>query len=136
MDFDVALVSTYQDTDEKRIDSEVLGSLDMVLTAAWGPGELLVYAEGSSSPQPGEVSSTFGEVNGDAGSALNGNGDGRLQVSELRYALPVKHAGTVHAGLLDAPCFSTPPATSVPNPGRISRALPTTKPPSFLVTAL
>lgn len=47
----------------------------------------------------------LGEVNGDAGSALNGNGDGRLQISELRYALPVRDFGTLSFGLLDPTAF-------------------------------
>ena len=105
LNLDVGVVGTYQNTDEDLINSEVLGSLDLVFIADWGPGELLVYAEGSSSPQPGDVSNFLGEVNGDAGSALDGSGDGRFQISELRYGLPVHEMVTVNVGLLDPTVF-------------------------------
>ncbi|MAA73116.1 MAG: hypothetical protein CMN28_00220 [Salinisphaeraceae bacterium] len=102
---DAGLTSTFQTTDDSDTHSEQLISADLVVTQTLGPGELLLYLEGSSSPQRAGVSSGYPEANADAGTALDRDGDGRFQVSELRYALPLTESGSLHAGLLDATVF-------------------------------
>ena len=105
LSMEAGLVGTFQDSDDSDVGSETLSSLDLVFNLELGPGNLVVYAEGSTSPQPGDVAGVFGEVNGDAGSALDSNGDGRLQVSEFRYTLNLERGGHVTAGLLDTTVY-------------------------------
>jgi len=89
-----------QSTNDSSVDAELFASVDLAVTIPAGNGEWLVYIEGNSTPKTNGVSSVIGEANGDAGSALNRDGKGRLQVSELHYTLPVK-SGVLTAGLLD-----------------------------------
>jgi len=94
------ITAVAQSTNDSSVDSEVFASVDLAVTIPAGNGEWLVYLEGNSTPKINGVSSIIGEANGDAGSALNRDGKGRLQVSELHYTLPVK-SGVLTAGLLD-----------------------------------
>ena len=91
---------TYQSASSRDIRSEVLASLDLLSTLPLGSGKLSIYVEGSTTPGADGVSSMLAETNGDAGSALDGNGDGRLQISELHYTWPVS-SGYLYTGLID-----------------------------------
>ncbi|MDY6799506.1 MAG: hypothetical protein SVX28_12410, partial [Pseudomonadota bacterium] len=76
---------------------------DLVAEAPIGPGRITTYIEGNSSPRSEGISSQIGEVNGDARSALDGDGKGRLQVSEIYYTQKFG-ANILSLGLLDPTC--------------------------------
>ena len=68
-------------------------------------GAWRLYIEGNSTPRANGVSSLLPEANTDAGSALDRDRRGRLQISELNYAHRFGKALTVTAGLLDVSGF-------------------------------
>lgn len=98
------VTAVYQNADDDRVDSELIGSLDLVATLEAGYGLWTLRIEGNTTPSGGHVAALFGEANGDAGSALDRNGKGRLQVSELLYSQPTEH-GEFAVGLLDMTGF-------------------------------
>jgi len=77
---------TAQSTSDARINDELLSSFDLVAEIPNGVGQWIAYIEGNTSPRINGVSSVLPEVNGDAGTALDRDGKGRLQVSELHYS--------------------------------------------------
>lgn len=81
------VTAVFQHADDRRIEDEVVASLDLVATLPAGPGEWTLYVEGNTTPRSRGVSSMLPGANADAGTALDADGDGRLQVSELHYAL-------------------------------------------------
>lgn len=89
-----------QVADDKNIDSELTGSFDLVTTLPTGRGKWVMYVEGNTSPRDEGVANRLGEANADAGSALDRDGNGRLQVSELHYFHPLA-GGLLVTGLLD-----------------------------------
>ncbi len=98
------LTFTWQGGDDSRARDELLASFDLSATLPLGSGELVAYFEGNVTPREQGVSSRFAEANADAGSALDGNGRGRLQLSELHYRLPLA-SSTFYLGLLDPARF-------------------------------
>lgn len=68
------------------INKPVTGSVDLVIYADLGPGRLHLYAEGSSTPAV-SASDIIAGSNFDAGTAVDKNGKGRLQLSEFSYEL-------------------------------------------------
>jgi hypothetical protein len=85
---------------DSQIDSELTTSFDLVTTLPRGNGKWVIYVEGNSSPRDNGVSSQLAEANADAGSALDRDGNGRLQVSELHYFSPWAD-GLLVSGLVD-----------------------------------
>lgn len=85
--FEGGITGVFQHADDKRIKDEAVASLDLVITLPAGPGEWTLYVEGNATPRTRGVSSLLPGTNADAGTALDADGDGRLQVSELHYAL-------------------------------------------------
>ncbi len=69
-----------------------------------GPGLWTLYVEGNTTPRNNGISSVLGEANADIGSALDGDDSGRLQVSELHYAISLA-SGELVTGLIDASSF-------------------------------
>lgn len=90
---------------DDRVRPEVTGSLDVFVELPLGRGRLFTYIEGNTSPRAGGVAQRLPAANTDAGTALSGDGSGRIQLSELRVVWPVSSAGDVHLGLLDATGF-------------------------------
>lgn len=66
---------------------------------------LHVYVESNTSPRTNAVSSRLPFANMDAGTALGADGDGRVQISELRLAWPLRERAVLHAGLMDLTGF-------------------------------
>ncbi|MDR9436719.1 MAG: carbohydrate porin [Thiohalophilus sp.] len=94
---------TFQTSNDSRLDDEGLLSVDLTAEVPVGRGKLLTYVEGNISPGQDGISSLAEEVNGDAGSALDGEGKGRLQVSEIHYTRRIgKNIFTV--GIIDPDC--------------------------------
>ncbi len=98
------ITAVAQFASDDRVDNEAVMSADLVALIPMGPGELTVYLEGNTTPRAGRVADTLGEANYDAGSALDSDGHGRLQISELHYTLPAA-AGSLTLGLLDPTGF-------------------------------
>ena len=80
-------------------------SADWVLENDWGPGRWLAYAEYSSTPRADGVSAAYPQANADAGSALDANGQGRLQLSELHYSWAMRPELSLSGGLMDTAAF-------------------------------
>ncbi|MBD3620018.1 MAG: carbohydrate porin [Chromatiales bacterium] len=96
-----ALTATVQHADNQDIDTEVLSSFDLLTTLPTASGRWLFYLEGSTTPADDGVSATLHEANADAGTALDRDGKGRLQVSEVNYRW--RWTGhTLTLGLIDA----------------------------------
>lgn len=80
-------------------------SADWVLEGDWGPGRWLAYAEYSSTPRTDGVSAAYPQANADAGSALDADGQGRVQLSELHYSWAVQPDLSLSGGLMDTAAF-------------------------------
>ena len=78
-------VMILQHADDARIHDELLASVDIVSTVPTTNGQWLIYVEGNTSPNQRGVSTLLPEANQDAGTAVDQNGKGRLQVSSLHY---------------------------------------------------
>jgi len=76
---------TAQSSSDTRVKGEVLTSFDLVAKIPNGVGQWTAYIEGNLSPRQNGVSTLVGEANADAGTALDHDGKGRLQVSEIHY---------------------------------------------------
>jgi hypothetical protein len=97
---EAGITLTAQHANRRGIDSEWLGSIDLVAEMPLGPGKWTLYVEGSASPRRSGVSALFPDANADAGTAFDGDGAGRFQVSALNYTW-LFHTGNLTAGLLD-----------------------------------
>lgn len=63
---------------------ELTGSADLFIDLRLGRALLHVYAEAATTRRAGGVSRLVPEANTDAGTALDGAGGGRIQLSEVR----------------------------------------------------
>lgn len=95
-----SITATAQTTNDDNIADEVQASADLVGELSLGMGSLNFHLEGSTPPKTEGISALVGEANGDIGSALDDENNGRLQVSELFYSIPVG-GPTLSVGLLD-----------------------------------
>ncbi len=102
--FEAGLTLVGQTSDADAADSETVASLDLITTVPMGAGAWTLYVEGNTSPENQGVSSALPEANADAGTALDRDGNGRLQVSELHYSVP-SGAGEAVIGLLDVTVY-------------------------------
>lgn len=96
-----ALTATVQRASGQAIDSEALTSFDLAVTSPTANGRWLFYVEGSTTPAADGVSTNLVEANADAGSALDRDDKGRLQVSEVNYRWRWS-GNTLTLGLVDA----------------------------------
>lgn len=94
------ITAVLQVPDDKHVDAELESSFDLVTTLPAGGGKWVIYVEGNTSPRTDGVSSLLGDANADAGSALDRDGKGRLQVSELHYFHSYRD-GLLVTGLVD-----------------------------------
>lgn len=94
-----------QATGEDDIRAELAMSLDLFADVPLGPSVLHLYVEANTTPRTNGVSTRVPFVNMDAGTALDADGEGRVQISELRLAWPVHDAAALHAGLMDLTGF-------------------------------
>ncbi len=77
---------TWQHASDPAVRDEALGSFDLVSIMPWRAGYWTLYVEGNLSPRSQGIHALLPVANADAGSALDRDGRGRLQVSELRYS--------------------------------------------------
>lgn len=82
---EAGMVMTLQHADDARVHDEGLASLDIVSTIPTRQGHWVVYLEGNTSPHQQGVAMLLSEANQDAGTALDRDNRGRLQVSALHY---------------------------------------------------
>jgi hypothetical protein len=87
---------------DERIGTDRTLSVDLNLLRATDRGQLLVYVEGNSSLNERRASSVLVESNADAGTALDPDRHGRVQLSELNYRLNRAGGRQLTFGLLDA----------------------------------
>ncbi|MDX8411996.1 MAG: carbohydrate porin [Mariprofundaceae bacterium] len=87
------------------IDKDATASLDILADMPVGPGAVHLYIEGATSADI-SAASLVGGTNGDAGTAVNRNGRGRAQISELYYFLGDEETAFLQAGLIDPTRFA------------------------------
>lgn len=80
-----ATTVTLQHASGPHSQDELFTSLDIVSVTPNGHGQWLLYVEGNTTPQQSSVSSLIPEANHDAGTALDRDDRGRMQVSVLHY---------------------------------------------------
>ncbi|MCH9696912.1 MAG: hypothetical protein K0U68_02305, partial [Gammaproteobacteria bacterium] len=102
--FEGGLTVTGQFSNAKRVNNEILASFDLFGNATLGPGQISIYLEGNLSPSGRGIANQLTIANADAGSALNKNGNGRLQLSEIHYSWPFARS-EVYLGMLDPTRF-------------------------------
>ena len=98
------MTATSQNTNDSRIDDETLASFDLYTEFKAGTGKWSLHIEGNSTPSTQGSANQIGDANGDAGSALDSEGSGRVQVSELYFDLPYGNVTTL-VGLLNPTAF-------------------------------
>lgn len=90
-----------QDSDDSRVGSELTASADLVITMPRSKGEWLLYIEASSTPDSNGVSALYPTANADAGSVLNQDGDGGVQISEFNYTFHLEGDRRLSVGLVN-----------------------------------
>ena len=95
------VTAVYQLADDDRVDPELTASADLFITIPRTAGEWLVYIEASTSPAKNDVSSVYPTANADAGSVLNEDGDGGIQISELNYTFRLNEDRSLMVGLIN-----------------------------------
>lgn len=99
--FEGGFTAVYQHALDDRVDDEVTGSADLFLTIPRSNGEWLIYLEASTSADDDGVSSIYPTANADAGSVIDRDGGGGLQISELNYTFRLAEGQTLMLGLID-----------------------------------
>ena len=95
------VTAVYQVADDDQVDPEFTASADLFITLPGKTGEWLMYIEASTSPDVNGVSALYPTANADAGSVLNEDGDGGIQISELNYTFQLKDDRTLMLGLIN-----------------------------------
>ncbi len=92
---------TYLSADDSNIDNEFTFSTDLVLNWTFDQDNFYVYLEANNSPKDNAVSSLLPEANADAGSALDEDRKGRIQISEIGYRHVIDKSQSITSGLID-----------------------------------
>jgi hypothetical protein len=101
---DWSVTGITQASDDSDADPDLTGSFDTVGHYRSGAGFWMAQVEGSSGRNSGRVSGQFPLSNGDAATAVDEDGDGRVQISQLNYT--VRTEGLAFAvGYLDPTCY-------------------------------
>lgn len=95
------ITTILQEADDSRVSTELTASADLFLTLPRDSGEWLLYIEASTAPEPNGVSSLYPTANADAGSVLNRDGDGGVQVSEFNYTFHLAENQRLMLGLVN-----------------------------------
>ena len=99
--WEAGITAVAQDADDNRVDTELTASMDLLITKPGSHGEWLLYIEASSTPDADGVSAVYPTANADAGSVLNRDGDGGIQVSEFNYTFSLKDDRRLMVGLVN-----------------------------------
>jgi hypothetical protein len=95
------VTTVLQDSDDSRVNTELTASADLIITLPRRKGEWLLYIEASSRPDSNGVSALYPTANADAGSVLNRDGDGGLQISEFNYTFHIGDDRRLMVGLVN-----------------------------------
>lgn len=95
------VTAIYQTADDDQVDSEFTASADLFITLPRTNGEWFFYIEASTTPGPNGISAVYPTANADAGSVLNGDGDGGIQISEVNYTFSLEKNRSLMIGLID-----------------------------------
>ena len=95
------VTAVFQLADDDRVDPELTASADLFITIPRTAGEWLIYIEGSTSPDKNGVSALYPTANADAGSVLNEDGDGGIQISEFNYTFRLNDDRSLMVGLIN-----------------------------------
>ncbi len=95
------VTTVLQDSDDSRVDTELTASADLIITLPRRKGEWLLYIEASSTPDSNGVSALYPTANADAGSVLNRDGDGGVQISEFNYTFHIGDDRRLMVGLVN-----------------------------------
>jgi hypothetical protein len=101
---DWAITGVTQASDDSDADPDLTGSFDSVGHFRQGPGFWMAQVEGSSGQNSGRVSGQFPLSNGDAATAVDEDGDGRLQLSQFNYTVETGEFAYAF-GYLDPTCY-------------------------------
>lgn len=106
-DWDISggLVITHQSANQSHIKDETEASADLIISRQLQVGKLLGHIEGSTTPKLSGVSGILPEANGDVGSALDKDNEGRVQISELYYQVEFNTNQVLSTGLIDVSGF-------------------------------
>ena len=96
-----SVTTTYQYADQDGIDPEWLASADLYPSFQVAGGTLAIHLEAASSIRRCGVAAHVPEANADAASAVDNDGHGRLQLSQLKYRYPLADRHRMSGGLLD-----------------------------------
>jgi len=101
-----SLIGTVQTASDSRVEDEAALRPEIFVTLPVDAlsGELHVHIEGTTTPRTNGVTSFLGNSNTNVGTATDGSGHGRLQISELFY----EYEGSgfaLNLGLLDTTAF-------------------------------
>lgn len=91
--------------DASGVDPEITASGDLFVSHTGSRGDWLFYVEGNTSLDGDGISTVFAEANADAGTALDRNRNGRLQISEANYRFAVADGAHLTLGLIDATAY-------------------------------
>ncbi len=81
--------------------SDGSASVDLLVHLPRRTGEWLLYLEGSTKTNEGDIFNVYPEINADAGSAQDRDGSGRVQISELNYRWVLTNQHQLTIGQID-----------------------------------
>ena len=105
LEFIGGITTVYQTTSDSRIDSEFTASADLGVSWHRRLGSWWMYLEGNTSPQSSGVTTFLPEANADAGTALDDDREGRIQLSELNFRFDLRRERALTLGLLDPSAY-------------------------------
>jgi len=99
VEFSGAVTAFYLTPSDENVKDDYIGVLDLDIEGDLAFGRWHVYVEGTSTTNAGRVTDIYGEALADAGAASDGDGKGRVQLSNIEYYMPVG-SGELVLGLL------------------------------------
>ncbi len=101
LEIDAAYTLIGQASDDDRLTESTTGSADLFLAWEPGAGRLEAYIEANTSLRGSGVATRLPRSNADAGTALDADRSGRVQLSELKYSRTWAESFALTVGLLD-----------------------------------
>ncbi len=95
---------TLQNANANGISNEAFAPFDLVISKKMWGGDIVAYIEANTTPSNDGVAAVIGDANGDVGSALDKNGVGTIQISELHYTREIV-SSELTMGLVDLTGF-------------------------------
>ena len=93
------------DADDDRISADQTLSADLFALLQGERGRWFFYLEANSSLESSNVSTVIPEANADAATAIDPDGGGRIQLSEINYRFSLQDGGGLTAGLIDPTAY-------------------------------